>query len=79
MCSTTVVEKRCPYYLNQENTNDLITEFSSTKLHTELLIARLKQCDLLDRSVQITSQKKRNLGFSVFYMFKDGFCYCHDL
>jgi len=24
-------------------------------------------------------QKKRNRGFVVFYMFKDGLCYCHDI
>jgi len=37
------------------------------------------QWDLLDDSVQITSQKKRNPGLSVFYMFEDELCHCHEM
>ncbi|CAK8673450.1 unnamed protein product [Clavelina lepadiformis] len=59
--------------------NDLVRELSLTKSNAELLISRLKQWDLLDDSVRITSQRKRHRGFSVFYMFKDDLCYCHDI
>jgi len=76
----TVASESCPYYPNQEDINDvLVREFSSTKSHTELLISRLKQWDVLDNSVRITSKKKRNRSFSMFYMFKDGLRYCHDI
>ena len=71
--------KRCPYYPNQEDINDLVRELSFTKSNAELLISRLKQWDLLDDSVRITLQRKRHCGFSMFYTFKDGLCYCHDI
>jgi len=50
--------ERCPYYPNQEDIIDLVRELSLTKPSTELLISRLKQWDLLDDSVRITSQRK---------------------
>ncbi len=46
-----VAGKRCPYYPNQEDINDLVRELSLTKSNAELLISRLKQWDLLDDSV----------------------------
>ena len=74
-----VANERCPYYPNQEDINNLVRELSLTKSNAELLISKLKQWDLLDDSVRITSKKKRHCGFSVFYTFKDGLCYCHDI
>ena len=74
-----VAGERCPYYPNQEDINDLVWEMSLTKSNAELLISRLKQWDLLDDSVRITSQRKRHCGISVFYTFKDGLCYCHNI
>ena len=71
--------ERCPYYPNQADIKDLVRELSLTKSNAELLISRLKQWDLLDDSVRITSQRKRHCGFSMFYTFKDGLCYCHDI
>ena len=71
--------ERCPYYPNQEDINDLVRDLSLTKSNAELLISRLKQWDLLDNSVRITSQRKQHCGFSMFYTFKDGLCYCHDI
>ena len=43
--------KRCSYYLNQEDFNDPIRQMALTKSNAELLISRLKQWDLLDNSV----------------------------
>ena len=71
--------ERCPYYPNQEDINDLFRDLSLTKSNAEPLISRLKQWDILDDSVRITSQKKRHCGFSMFYTFKDWLCYCHDI
>jgi len=34
---------------------------------------------ILGNSVRITSQKKRNCGLLMFYMFIDGLCYWHDI
>ena len=67
------------YYPNQEDTNDLIREMALTKSNVELLISRLKQWDLLDEGVRITSQRKRHRGFSTFFSFREGLCYCHDI
>ena len=71
--------ERCPYHPNQKDINDLVRDLSLTKSNAELLISRLKQWDLLDDSVRITSQRKRHCGFSMFYTFKDVLCYCHDI
>jgi hypothetical protein len=71
--------ERCPYYPNQEDINDLIKDMALTKSNAELLISRLKQWDLLDDSVLITSQRKRHCGFSVFFTLADGLCFCHDI
>ena len=71
--------ERCPYHTNQKDINDLVRDLSLTKSNAELLISRLKQWDLLDDSVRITSQRKRHCGFSMFYTFKDVLCYCHDI
>ena len=72
-------EEWCPYYPNQEDINDLIREMTLTKSNAEILISRLKQCDLLDDVVRITSQRKRHQGFSTFFSFTDGVCYCHSV
>ena len=50
-----------------------------TKFNAEILISRLKQWDLLDDGVRITSQRKRHRGFSTFFSFTDGLCYCHSV
>ncbi|XP_076331325.1 uncharacterized protein LOC143236739 [Tachypleus tridentatus] len=50
--------ERNPYYPNQRDLNDLIRDLSLTKLNTELLTSRLKECGLLDESVQVASQRK---------------------
>ena len=71
--------ERCPYNLNQEDINDLIREMALTKSNAEILISRLKQWDLLDEGVRITSQRKRHRSFSTFFSFREGLCYCHDI
>ena len=59
-------EEKCPYYPNQEDMNDLIRKMTPTKSNAEILISRLKQWDLLDDGVRITSQRKKHRGFSTF-------------
>jgi len=55
MFSTKIAVERSPYYPTKKIFNDLVTELSLTKTNTELLSARVKQWDLLDNSVRITS------------------------
>lgn len=70
---------RCPYYPKQDDIDDLIREMALTKSNAELLISRLGQWDLLDESVQVTSQRRRHSGFSGFFRLSDGLCFCHDV
>ena len=70
---------RCPYYPKQDDIDDLIREMALTKSNAELLISRLSQWDLLDGSVQVTSQRWRHSGFSGFFRLSDGLCFCHDV
>ena len=49
-----------------------------TKSNAELFVSRLKQWDLLDDSVRITSQRKRHRSFSSFFSFSNDLCYFHD-
>ena len=72
MSSMPVARERCSYYPNQE-VNDLVRELSLTQSNAELLISRLKQWDLLDDSIRITSQRMRHCGFSVFSCLKMGY------
>ncbi|XP_076303977.1 uncharacterized protein LOC143222035 [Tachypleus tridentatus] len=45
--------ERKPYYPNQRDFNDLMRDRGLTKSNAELLTSRLKECDLLDESVQL--------------------------
>ncbi|XP_076314799.1 uncharacterized protein LOC143227191 [Tachypleus tridentatus] len=51
-------DERNSYYPNQRDLNDLIRNIGVIKLNAELLTSRLKEWDLLDESVQVTSQRK---------------------
>ena len=51
-----VVERR-PYFHNQKDISDLIRDLGLTKSNAELLTSRLKQRNLLDESMQVTSEK----------------------
>ena len=61
-----VGDERCPYYLNQEDINDLIQKMALTKSNAELLISKLKQWDLLDEGVRITSRGRSIVVFPCF-------------
>ena len=65
--------ERCPYYPNQEDINDLVREVLLTKSNAELLIFRLKQWDLVDDSVRITSQRKRHVASQCSTHLKMGY------
>ena len=67
------------YHSNQEDINDLIREMAPAKSNAELLISRLNQLDLFDYSVRVTFHMKRHCGFSTFFSFRDGLCYCYDI
>ncbi|KAL7868607.1 hypothetical protein SRHO_G00100550 [Serrasalmus rhombeus] len=72
-------EERKPYYPNQKDLNDLIRDLGLTKSNAELLTSRLKQWNLLDKSVQVTGQRKRHQVFSTFFSHQDGLCFCNNM
>ncbi|XP_076318645.1 uncharacterized protein LOC143229774 [Tachypleus tridentatus] len=71
--------ERNPYYPNQRDLNDLISDLGLTKSNAELLTSRLKEWDLLDESVQVASQRKRHRHFSSFFTRQDGLCFCRNV
>ncbi|XP_061411305.1 uncharacterized protein LOC133344987 [Lethenteron reissneri] len=72
-------EERHPYNPNQKDLNDLIRDLGLTKSNAELLTSRLKQWNLLYKSVQATDQRKRHQPFCSFYTRQDGLCFCHNV
>ena len=72
-------DDRTPYFPNQDDLNDLVRDLGLTKAKAELLTSRLKQWNLLDKSVQVTGQRKRHQLFSGFFTLQDNLCYCHDV
>ena len=73
------VEDRRPYFPNHKDINNLIRDLSLTKSNAEVLKSRLKQWNLLDESVQVTDQRKRNQTFSNFFSRQDGLCFCSNV
>ncbi|XP_076350916.1 uncharacterized protein LOC143247160 [Tachypleus tridentatus] len=71
--------ERNPYYPNQRDLSDFIRYFGLTKSNAELLTSRLKEWDLLDKIVQIASQRKCHQHFSSFFTRLDGLCFCHNI
>lgn len=58
-------EERTPYYFNQK---DLVRCLCLTKSDAELLMSRLKQCNMLHENV--AGQRKRHLCVCVFFFSK---------
>lgn len=77
--STDVEDARNPYFPNQADLNDLIRDLGLAKASAELLTSRLKQWNLLDPSVKITSQRKRHHAFSIFFTLENGLCFCNNV
>ena len=73
------LEEKIPYYPNQKDLNNLISDLGLTKSNAELLTSRLKQWNLLDDSVQITEQRKRHQSFSSFFTMQNAICFCNNV
>src|SRR6218665_740105 len=71
--------RRRPYLPNQKEVNDLIRDLGLTKSNAELLISWLKQWNLLDESVQVTDQRKRDQTLSSFFRRQDGLCFFNNV
>ena len=70
-----------PHFPNQQEMDDLVRDLGLTKANAELLVSRLKDWNLLDKSCRSTGYRKRHAKFSSYYaMDKDTLlCYCANI
>ena len=54
-------------FSNQQEMDDLIRDMGLTEENTELLISRLKECNLLDPICKVSKYSKRHLIFARFF------------
>lgn len=73
------MDEKAPYFPNQHDINDLVRDLDLTKSKSEILISRLKQWNLVQESVKVTSQRRRHELFSAFFSFYESLCYCNDI
>ena len=59
--------------------NDLVNDLSLSKQQAELLGSRLQEWNLLAKGTTITSFRKRNANFSMFYKLEGSMCVCFDI
>jgi hypothetical protein len=67
------------HLINQGDLNDLVRDLYLSKSQSELLTSRLKQWNLVDDDVRITSFRKRNLRLTSFFATVNHLCYCSDI
>ncbi|XP_039440776.1 uncharacterized protein LOC120421613 isoform X4 [Culex pipiens pallens] len=68
-----------PHFPNQKEIDDLIKDLGLGKSKAELLTSRLKEWKIVDKSVKITAQRKRDEAYSRFYTYDEAVCYCKDI
>ena len=59
--------------------NDLVRDLYLSKSQSELLTSRLKQWNLVDEDVRITSFRKRSSRLTSFFATVNHLCYCSDI
>ena len=68
-----------PHWIMQEDLNDLARDFYLSKQQSELLASRLKQCNLVQEDVRITSFSNRNKDLASFFDMETKLCYCTNI
>lgn len=74
-------ETSIPHFPIQSEIDDLVRDMALPKGKAEIMTSRLKQWNLLDPSVKISSYRNRHMRFSPFYEFCDSLllCFCTDV
>ena len=68
-----------PHWITQEDLNDLACDLYLSKQQSELLASRLKQWNLVQEDVRITSFRNRNKDLTSFFDMENKLCYCTNI
>ena len=68
-----------PHWITQEDLNDLARDLYLSKQQLELLASRLKQWNLVQEDVRITSFRNRNKDLASFFDTENKLCYCTNI
>ena len=68
-----------PHFPNQSDMDDLVRDLDLSKTSAEVLISRLKDWKLLDKSCKGSSYRLRHEQFSKFYKLEDQLVFCNDI
>ena len=69
-----------PHWITQEDLNDLARDLYLSKQQSELLASRLKQWNLVQEDVRITSFRNRNnKDLASFFYMGNKLCYCTNI
>jgi hypothetical protein len=70
-----------PHFPIQSEIDDLVRDMALSKAKAEIMTSRLKEWNLLDPSVKISSYRNRHMRFAPFYEFCDSLllCFCPNV
>ena len=68
-----------PHWITQEDLNDLARDLYQSKQQSELLAFRLKEWNLVQKYVRITSFRNRNKDLASFVDMENKLCYCTNI
>ena len=68
-----------PHWITQEDLNDLAHDLYLSKQQSELLASRLKQWNLVQEDVRITSFRNRNKALASFFDMEKKLFYCTNI
>ena len=68
-----------PHWITQKDLNDLARDLYLSKQQSELLASRLKQWNLVQENVKITSFRNRNKDLASFFDMENKLCYCTNI
>ena len=68
-----------PHWIMQEDLNDLAHDLYLSKQQSELLTSRLKQWNLVQEDVRITSFRNQNKDLASFINMENELCYCTNI
>ena len=68
-----------PHWITQEDLNDLARDLYLSKQQSELLAFRLKQWNLVQEDVRITSFRNQKKDLASFFDMENKLCYCTNI
>ena len=68
-----------PHWITQEDLKDLARDLYLSKQQSELLASRLKQWNLVQEDVRITSFRNRTKDLASFFEMENKLCYCTNI